>query len=89
MNGFGGLVATVGAAVGSAPPTQAPPTSDAPSIVTPAEPYTNDDAVDVTVNVPQDVVGDADATRSACTSPWATPSQPCSSSSRSDRPRSS
>ncbi len=62
VNGFGGLVATVGAAVGSAPPTEAPPTSDAPSIVTPAEPYTNDDAVDVTVNVPQDIVGDAQYT---------------------------
>ena len=43
-------------------PRAAPPTSDAPSIVTPAEPYTNDDAVDVTVNVPQDVVGDAQYT---------------------------
>ena len=62
VNGFGGLVATVGAAVGSAPPTAAPPSSDAPSIVAPAEPYTNDDAVDVTVNVPQDVVGDAQYT---------------------------
>ena len=62
VSGFGGLVDTVGAAVGSAPPTQAPPTSDAPSIVSPAEPYTNDDAVDITVNVPADVVGDADST---------------------------
>ena len=62
VSGFGGLVDTVGAAVGSVPPTQAPPTSDAPSIVSPAEPYTNDDAVDITVNVPPDVVGKADST---------------------------
>ena len=34
-------------------PTQAPPTSDAPSIVSPSRPYTNDDAVDITVNVPR------------------------------------
>ncbi len=62
VSGFGGFVNTVGAVVGSAPPTEAPPTSDAPSIVSPTEPYTNDDAVDITVTVPPDVVGDAEST---------------------------
>jgi hypothetical protein len=62
LRGFGGLVETVGAAVGSAPPTQAPPTSDAPSIVPPTAPYVNDDAVDITVTVPPDVVGDPEST---------------------------
>jgi hypothetical protein len=58
LSGFGGFVDTMGAVVGSAPPTEAPPTSDAPAIVTPAEPFTNDDMVDVTVNVPASVVGE-------------------------------
>ena len=59
VSGFGGFVQTVGAAVGSAPPTEAPPTSDAPVIVPPEQAYTNDDSVDVTVSVPAAVVGDA------------------------------
>ncbi|HEY2887789.1 MAG TPA: Ig-like domain-containing protein [Candidatus Limnocylindrales bacterium] len=56
-NGIGGLVNTVGEAVGSAPPTAAPVTSDAPSIVASDQPFTNDDTVDVSVNVPSGVVG--------------------------------
>ncbi len=62
LTGFGGFVDTLGAAVGSAPPTAAPPTSDAPVIVPPAESYTNDDTIDVTVTVPSAVVGDAKST---------------------------
>ncbi len=62
VSGFGGLVQTVGAAVGSAPPTEAPPTSDAPVILPPEQAYTNDDSVDVTVRVPSAVVGDATST---------------------------
>ena len=57
VSGFGGFVNTVGAVVGSAPPTAPPQTSDAPTIVAPEQPYTNDDTVDVTVNVPSNVVG--------------------------------
>ena len=59
VSGFGGFVDTIGSVVASAPPTAAPPTSDAPVIVPPTEAYTNDDSVDVTVNVPASVVGDA------------------------------
>ena len=59
LSGFGGFVDTLSAAVASAPPTAPPPTSDAPVIVPPAEAYTNDDTVDVTVTVPTSVVGDA------------------------------
>ena len=62
VSGFGGFVDTLGAVVASAPPTEAPPTSDAPVIVPPEEAYTNDDSVDVTVSVPASVVGDATST---------------------------
>jgi hypothetical protein len=41
----------VGAAVGSAPPPRRRPPATPRASSTPAEPYTNDDAVDVTVNV--------------------------------------
>jgi hypothetical protein len=57
VRGIGGLVTTVGNVVSSPEPTGAPAIADAPSIVQPAEPYTNDDAVDVTVNVPASVAG--------------------------------
>ncbi|HEY6568727.1 MAG TPA: hypothetical protein VIZ22_00465 [Candidatus Limnocylindrales bacterium] len=62
LSGFGGFVDKIGAAVGSAPPTEAPPTSDAPVIIPPDDAYTNDDSVDVTVNVPASVVGDETST---------------------------
>jgi hypothetical protein len=57
VQGLGGFVATVGQAVSSTPPTAPPAISDAPTIVPPDQPYTNDDAVDVTINVPGPVVG--------------------------------
>ncbi len=56
-SGFGGLVETVGTAVGSSPPTAAPMTSDAPAITAPEQPYTNAEAIDVTVTVPAAVAG--------------------------------
>ena len=57
VSGLGGFVNTVGAVVGSAPPTASPPTSDAPTIVAPDQPFTNDDTVDITVDVPSNVTG--------------------------------
>jgi hypothetical protein len=72
--GAGGLT-TVAGTVGStlagfvegvtATPTPSPTpvvTSDAPSIVAPTEPYTNQEQVDLVVTVPQDVAGDPDHT---------------------------
>src|SRR5262249_49322511 len=62
VKGFGGFVANVGAAVGSTPPTAGPSIADAPSIVAPDQPYTNDAAVDITINVPSTVVGSSQYT---------------------------
>jgi hypothetical protein len=56
-NGVSGIVDSVGDAV-SSPASTAPPTiADAPSIVQPDEAYTNEDTIDVTVNVPASIVG--------------------------------
>jgi hypothetical protein len=65
--GIGPVLAGIGSAVGGAidgvratsspTPTPVGVISDSPSIVAPAQPYTNADAVDVTVSVPTDVVG--------------------------------
>jgi hypothetical protein len=57
VKGFGGLVAQVGVVAGSPKPTVAPDLADAPAIEVPEQPYTNQDKVDVTVNVPPTVTG--------------------------------
>lgn len=58
---FAGLVDHA-AASPSATPIPSGLIGDAPSIQVPEEPYTNSDAIDVTVNVPSDVVGADDYT---------------------------
>jgi hypothetical protein len=60
VEGFGGFVQTVGTAVGSTPPTEAPAVSEAPVIAVPDQPYVNADTVDVTVTIPLAVTGKAD-----------------------------
>ena len=62
VRGLGGFVETVGDVVSSAPPTAAPGVADAPTVVPPDQAYTNDDAVDVTVNVPAAIVGSPEYT---------------------------
>jgi hypothetical protein len=57
VRGFGGFVQTVGTAVGSPAPTDAPVTSDAPVIGTPERAYVNAKAVAVTVTVPKSIAG--------------------------------
>ena len=57
VKGFGGFVTQVGVVAGSPRPTDAPDLADAPSIEVPEKPYTNQDKVDVTVNVPPAVTG--------------------------------
>lgn len=57
VRGVGGFVGDVGNLVSSPSPTAAPPISGAPSVRPPDEAYTNIETVDVTVNVPPDVVG--------------------------------
>jgi hypothetical protein len=57
VRGFGGFVQTVGTAVSSPAPTEAPITSDAPVITTPERPYVNAETVDVSVTVPKSVAG--------------------------------
>ena len=57
VKGFGGFVTQVGVVAGSPKPTDAPDLADAPSIEVPEKPYTNQDKVDVTVNVPPAVTG--------------------------------
>ncbi len=57
VGGFGGLVAQVGSIAGSPAPTEVPPLSDAPAVEIPDQPYTNHEAVDVTVTVPAAVAG--------------------------------
>jgi hypothetical protein len=58
VSGFGGFVETVGTAVGSTAPTEAPITSDAPVITSPEQPYTNAETIDVTVRVPAAIAGE-------------------------------
>ncbi len=62
VHGFGSFVASIGSAVSSPDPTAAPPVADAPTIVSPEEPYTNADNVDITVRVPTSVLGLPDYT---------------------------
>jgi hypothetical protein len=57
VTGFGSFVRQVGAAVGSTAPTAAPEVGDAPAIEAPDSPYTNDEAVDIIVNVPPAISG--------------------------------
>lgn len=57
--GFGGFISQVGIAVSSPAPSESPAAPDAPTIETPDTPYTNDDRVDITVNVPVSVTGKA------------------------------
>ena len=57
VRGFGGFVNSVGSAVASPAPTPPPSIADAPAVVPPTKAYTNDDVVDVTVNVPANVAG--------------------------------
>ena len=57
VKGFGGFVTQVGVVAGSPKPTDEPDLVDAPSIEVPEKPYTNQDEVDVTVNVPPAVTG--------------------------------
>jgi hypothetical protein len=61
---FGGIVGRIGEAVASQSPTAPPLVSDAPTIAPPENPYTSDELLDVTVNVPPMVVGQ-DGTSSA------------------------
>ncbi|HEY3335771.1 MAG TPA: hypothetical protein VGK16_11115 [Candidatus Limnocylindrales bacterium] len=55
--GLGNVVSSIGNAVSSPAPTAPPAIADAPSIVAPSEAYTNDDVMDLTVNVPAAWVG--------------------------------
>jgi hypothetical protein len=57
VRGFGGFVETVGIAVSSPDPTEAPTVSGAPVISPPEQPYTNAESVDVTVTVPKSIAG--------------------------------
>jgi hypothetical protein len=57
VNGLGNVVSSIGNVVSSPDPTTPPAVADAPSIVAPDQAYTNDDAVDLTVNVPPAWVG--------------------------------
>lgn len=56
-SGLGGVVGRIGDAVASQSPTPPPAVSDAPTIAEPENPYTSDELLDVTVNVPLPVVG--------------------------------
>jgi hypothetical protein len=57
VRGFSGFVDTVGTAVGSPTPTDAPITSDAPVIAAPEREYVNAKTVAVTVTVPKSIAG--------------------------------
>ncbi len=57
VKGLGNVVSSIGNVVASPDATQAPAIADAPTIVSPDEAYTNDDVVDITVNVPAAWVG--------------------------------
>ena len=59
VKGLGGLVSQVGTVVvPSASPTPVPDLTDSPTIDAPDNPYTNDETIDITVNVPAAVVGE-------------------------------
>jgi hypothetical protein len=55
--GLGGFVTQVSSVVGSPTPSDVPEVGDAPTIDAPDQPYTNQDTVDVTINVPPAVAG--------------------------------
>lgn len=55
--GFGGFVGRIGDVVASGSPTPAPVISDAPVIVAPDNPYTNSETADITITLPQAVIG--------------------------------
>ncbi len=57
VRGLGDMVESLGSVVSTPSPTVAPRIAEAPIIVSPDEPYTNADSVDVTVHVPTSVVG--------------------------------
>jgi hypothetical protein len=57
VKGLGEVVSSIGNVVSSPAATEPPAIADAPSIVAPDEPYTNDDVIDLTVNVPAGWVG--------------------------------
>jgi hypothetical protein len=59
VKGFGGFISQIGVAVASPAVTEAPLVPDAPTIEPPDSPYTNEDTVDITVNVPTTVTGKA------------------------------
>jgi len=59
VRGFGGFVATVGSTVASQEPTEAPVVSDAPVLAVPEEMYTSAKTVDVTVTIPNSIVGES------------------------------
>src|SRR3954447_2560874 len=55
--GLGGVVSQVSSVATSPAPSAVPDVGDAPTIVPPAQPYTNQETVDLTVNVPPAVAG--------------------------------
>jgi hypothetical protein len=58
IEGFGGFVSNVGAVVAPSPtPTDQPDLADSPSIEATDNPYTNQETVDITVNVPSAIAG--------------------------------
>ena len=59
VRGFGGFVETVGSTVASQAPTEAPVVSDAPVLAVPEELYTSAKTVDVTVTIPNSIVGES------------------------------
>jgi hypothetical protein len=59
VKGVGGFISQVGVAVSSPAASEEPAAPDAPGIEKPDSPYTNEDTVDVTVNVPTTVTGKA------------------------------
>ncbi len=59
VRGFGGFVATVGSTVASQEPTEAPVVSDAPVLAVPEGLYSSAKTVDVTVTIPNSIVGES------------------------------
>ncbi|HEX5828095.1 MAG TPA: Ig-like domain-containing protein [Candidatus Limnocylindrales bacterium] len=57
VRGVGSFVGSITTVVSSPEPTAAPAIADAPTIEPPTQAYTNDELVDVTVNVPANIVG--------------------------------
>jgi len=57
VKGLGNVVSSIGNVVASPNATEPPAIADAPTIETPDQAYTNDDVIDLTVNVPAAWVG--------------------------------